>query len=177
MKMTTVRDMWEALKSLFQSKNENRKMVLREKLRDTKMTGSNIVTTYLTRTRQVRDELDAIRVTVDDSDLVRTTLKGFKEWTSFIKGVMAREKLLDWSTLRDDLVQAELRDEEMNGGKYKNDNENLALASQAKKGKFKKFVNGESTSQDDKKDMSKVKCYECRKFGHYAGQCPNKKKG
>jgi hypothetical protein len=27
-------DMWEALKSLFQSKNENRKMVLRAKLRD-----------------------------------------------------------------------------------------------------------------------------------------------
>jgi hypothetical protein len=24
--------------------------------------------------------------------------------------------------------------------------------------------------------MSKVKCYVCKKFGHYAGQCPNKKK-
>jgi hypothetical protein len=27
-----------------------------------------------------------------------------------------------------------------------------------------------------KKDMSKVKCFACHKFGHYAGQCPNKKK-
>jgi hypothetical protein len=27
-----------------------------------------------------------------------------------------------------------------------------------------------------KKDMSKVKCFPCHKFGHYAGQCPNKKK-
>jgi hypothetical protein len=26
------------------------------------------------------------------------------------------------------------------------------------------------------KDMSKVKCYACHKFGHYAGQCANKKK-
>jgi hypothetical protein len=25
--------------------------------------------------------------------------------------------------------------------------------------------------------MSKVKCFACHKFGHYAGQCPNKKKG
>jgi hypothetical protein len=66
----------------------------------------------------------------------------------------------------------------LNGGRYKNDDENVALASQAKKGKFKKIVSGESTSQDDKKkDMSKVKCYACHKFGHYAGQCPNKKKG
>jgi hypothetical protein len=55
---------------------------------------------------------------------------------------------------------------------------NVALASQAKKGKFKKIASGESTSQDDKKkDMSKVKCFACHKFGHYAGQCPNKKKG
>jgi hypothetical protein len=44
----TARDMWEALKSLFQRKNENHKMVLREKLRDTKMTGSDTVTSYLT---------------------------------------------------------------------------------------------------------------------------------
>jgi hypothetical protein len=176
---TTARDMWEALKSLFQSKNENRKMVLREKLRDTKMTGSDTVTTYLTRIRQVRDELAAIGETVDDSELVRTTLKGFtKEWTPFIKGIVAREKLPDWSRLWDDFVQEELRDEELNGGRHKNDDENVALASQVKKGKFKKFASGESTSQDDKKkDMSKVKCFACHKFGHYAGQCPNKKKG
>jgi hypothetical protein len=44
-----VRDMWEALKSLFQSKNENCKMVLREKLMDTKMIGSDMVMNYLTR--------------------------------------------------------------------------------------------------------------------------------
>jgi hypothetical protein len=50
---TTVKDMWEALKSLFQSKNENRKIVLREKLKDTKMTRSDTVTTYLTWIRQV----------------------------------------------------------------------------------------------------------------------------
>ena len=31
-------EMMEALKDLFQSKNENHKMLLREKLRDTKMT-------------------------------------------------------------------------------------------------------------------------------------------
>jgi hypothetical protein len=87
---TTAKDMREALKSLFQSRNENRKMVLREKLRDTKMTESDKVTTYLTRIRQVRDALAAIGEAVDDSELVRTALKGFtKEWTPFIKGVMA----------------------------------------------------------------------------------------
>jgi len=65
----------------------------------------------------------------------------------------------------------------LNGGRHKVDDENLSLASQAKKGKFKKFANGESTSQEDKKDMRKVKYYACRKFGHYANQCLNKNKG
>jgi hypothetical protein len=117
---------------------------------------------------------------VDDSELVRTTLKGFtKEWTLFIKGVVAREKFPDRSRLWDDFVQEELRDEELNGGKYKKDDENIPLANQVKKGKFKKMVDGESTSQDGKKkkDMSKVECFACHKFGHYAGQCSNKKKG
>jgi hypothetical protein len=123
--------------------------------------------------------LAAIWETVDDSELVRTALKGFtKQWTPFIKGIMAREKLPDWTRLWDDFVQEELRDEDMNGGRYKNDDENLALAIQAKKGKFKKTASGESTSQDDKKrDMRKVKCFACHKFGHYASQYPNKKKG
>jgi hypothetical protein len=76
---TTARDMWEALKSLFQSKNENRKMVLREKLRDTKMTGSDMVTTYLTWIRQVRDELAAVGETMIDSELVRMDTKRIHE--------------------------------------------------------------------------------------------------
>jgi hypothetical protein len=63
--------MWEALKRLFQRKNENHKMVLREKLRDTKMTGSDTVTSYLTKIQQVRDELVAVGETVSDSELVR----------------------------------------------------------------------------------------------------------
>jgi hypothetical protein len=56
----------------------------------------------------------------------------------------------------DDFVSEELQDEESNGDRHKNDDENLALASQEKKGKFKKFVDGESTGK--KKDISKVKC-------------------
>lgn len=41
----TAWEMMEALKGLFQSKNENRKMLLREKLKDMKMIDSDVVTT------------------------------------------------------------------------------------------------------------------------------------
>jgi hypothetical protein len=66
---------------------------------------------------------------VDDSELVSTTLKGFtKEWTSFIKGVVLRENLHEWSRLWDDFDQEELRDEQTNRGRHKKDHENEALA-------------------------------------------------
>jgi hypothetical protein len=45
----SAREMFEALTNLFQSSNANRKMVLREKCRNTKMTRSDTVTSYLTK--------------------------------------------------------------------------------------------------------------------------------
>ena len=44
----TAAEMWMALESLYQSKNENRKMVLQERMRNTKMAKGGVVP-YLTR--------------------------------------------------------------------------------------------------------------------------------
>jgi hypothetical protein len=52
----------------------------------------------------------------------------------------------------------------------------VALATTSKK-KFRKGPKGgQKPKGEGKKDMRKVKCFACHKFGHYAGQCPNKKK-
>jgi hypothetical protein len=52
----------------------------------------------------------------------------------------------------------------------------VALASNNKK-KFRKGPKGGNKPKGEgKNDMSKFKCFACHKFGHYAGQCPNKKK-
>jgi len=53
-------EMWTTLTNLYQGSNENRKMVLREKLKSIKMTKSETMTCYLSRITQVRDELVAI---------------------------------------------------------------------------------------------------------------------
>lgn len=44
---------WESLCKLYQSSNQNRKMMLREKLRNSKMHKIDIVTSYLTKVSQV----------------------------------------------------------------------------------------------------------------------------
>ena len=53
-------EMWIALTNLYQSSNENKKMVLKGKLKSIKMSKSESVVAYLTRITSIRDELVAI---------------------------------------------------------------------------------------------------------------------
>ena len=61
--------------------------------------------------------------------------------------------------------------------------ENQALAAHARKGQgrrnFGKKNTGEVSApfqEQKKKDLSKVKCFNCHIFGHYYFQCPQKKR-
>ena len=45
---------------MYQSKNENRKMVLQERMRNTKMDKGEGVAPYITRLTHIKDELGAI---------------------------------------------------------------------------------------------------------------------
>jgi 23S rRNA A1618 N6-methylase RlmF len=171
------RERFEALTNIFHRNNANRKMGLREKIRNTKMTKSNTMTSYLTKITQVRDQLAAVGEVVTDEEMVRTALNSFaKPWAPFINGIVARETLPKFDRLWDDFIQKEIQEQSL-AGQQKGDDENLALASQTRKnkgkGSIKRNTSGESTSQAGKKrDLSKVKCFACHKSDHYASQCP-----
>ena len=86
-------EMWNSLTKLYKSTNENRKMVVREKLRSIRMTETEteIVTSYLTRINQVQDEPSATREVIADGELVRTALNGFsKKQSTFVKGFVSK---------------------------------------------------------------------------------------
>ena len=60
-------------------------MVLREKLKSTKMVKGEVCMAYLTRISKVRDELAAIGVVVTGLELVRTVLNGVTQpWAVFV---------------------------------------------------------------------------------------------
>ena len=51
------------------------------------------------------------------------------------------------------------------------------MAAKGKKKKGPKKGGAKQQQQSgQKKDLSKIKCYACQAFGHYASQCPSKKK-
>jgi hypothetical protein len=177
---TSAKEMYDALVSLFQSDNLNRKMILRTKLRECKMTNSDNVTSYLMRITQIRDQLAVVGETVLDAELVNVALNGFtKAWKPFIMGICARERLPNWERLWDDCIQQETHTQASKQGGGSAD-ENLALVSKTKKGKAKVFKKvdsqGEGQQSGQKRDMSKIKCYICHKNGHFASQCPLRKK-
>jgi hypothetical protein len=84
----TAKERWDALKNLFEAKNENRKMALKAKLHDTKMGKEERVSSYLTQVAEVKDKLAIVGEVITNSELVRIALNGFtKEWEVFVKCV------------------------------------------------------------------------------------------
>jgi hypothetical protein len=164
-------EMWESFMKLYESTNENQKMVSREKMKSIKMTKDENVVTYFTRLTHVRDDLGVLGEAIFDSEIMRTTLNGFsKHWAIFVEGIVAREKLPNWECLWDEFVQEETQRGYSHGSSSTcHDEENVALASNNKK-KFKKGPKGGNKPKGKgKKDMRKFKCFVCHKFGNYVG--------
>ena len=89
--------MWDALTSLYESSNENQKMVLRQKLREVKMTKTENASSYLTQISQVHDESGVVGEKVDDAEMVRVSLNGSSQpWHDFVHAVVAKENMPTW---------------------------------------------------------------------------------
>jgi hypothetical protein len=111
---------------------------------------------------------------VDDTELVTTTLNGFpSSWDPFVQGICARSKLPKFDKLWSDCTQEESR--LISKSQKENDDENQALVAHVKKRKERGEVSPKKTKRPHyKKDVSKVRCYNCKKMGHYAAQCPHR---
>ena len=80
------------MKGLYEAKNENSTMALKDKLHATKMVKGEDVASYLTKVAQVKDKLVVVGEVIADSESVRIFLKGFtKEWDVFVKCGGARK--------------------------------------------------------------------------------------
>ena len=158
---------------MFQSRSDQRKLALKDKLRKIKMEKGDNIPKYLTKFVHCKDELGSVGVTIDEEDLVSLALLGLpKSWHSYEDSINGWEKLLGWERLWLDLVQEEIRQGTRDGSSSKNeDEENCALVSKARKVKGKKNPS-KSGAKRKTRDFSKVKCFHCHEHGNFANNCP-----
>jgi uncharacterized membrane protein YgcG len=192
--------MWAALISLYESSNENRKMVLHERLRSIRMLKDETVSAFLARFTQIIHELGAVGEVIQPNSLVRQALHSFtKPWGAFIQGIVAREHLPTWERMWDDFAQEEIRLSVESSGQRQQQSgqggEDLALWAKGKKKVGRGGRQGPKTGGQQQRsgggavsgsgqsgsgqssghgsgqgrDMNKVKCFVCKKFGNYAG--------
>ena len=102
--------MWASLCNLYERSNENRKLVLHDRLSRICMLKDESVTSFLGRYTQIIDELGAVREVVNPNSLVRTAMNSFtKPWGPFICSIVAREVMPTWERMWNDFVQEETR--------------------------------------------------------------------
>jgi predicted DNA-binding ArsR family transcriptional regulator len=98
--LRTPKQMFDALSKYYEGKNINWKMTLRTQLKNVKMHSSETIQSYFTRVSQIKEQLKAIGDTIEEAELVMTTLNGLLgSWESFIQGICSRRRLTRFSIL------------------------------------------------------------------------------
>ena len=102
--------MFDSLTKLFEGKNINRKMTLRNRLKNVKIQNAETIQSYFTRVSQIKEQLEAVDEEVENAEIVMTTLNGLpRTWDSFIQGICARKKFVKFNRLWEEFSQEEAR--------------------------------------------------------------------
>ena len=92
--LKTHKEMFDSLTKLFEGKNINQKMTLRNQLKNVKIQNAKTIHSYFTRVSQIKEQLEVVEEELENAEVLITTLNFLpRSWDSFIRGMCARRKL------------------------------------------------------------------------------------
>ena len=85
--------MFDSLTKLFEGKNKNQNMTLRNQLKNVKIQNAETMQSYFTRVSQIKEQLEVVKEEVKNAKVVMATLNRLPgSWDSFMQGMYARRK-------------------------------------------------------------------------------------
>jgi hypothetical protein len=83
-------------------------MNLRTQLKNTRMKKGESIQEYFSRISQFKEQLEAIGDTIDEYELIMTTLNGLtRPWDAFIQTICARTEKQKFDSLWEECIQEE----------------------------------------------------------------------
>jgi hypothetical protein len=152
----TPKEMFDALNKLYEGKNINQKMNLRIQLKNTRMQKEESIQEYFSRISQFKEQLETIGDTIDEDELIMTTLNGLtRPWDAFIQTICARTKKLKFDSLWEECIQEETR--VANREALLARDEDQALATHTKGGRNKSYFQKETYKESQPQNKSNHK--------------------
>ena len=114
---------------------------------------------------------------VENGEIVMTTLNGLpRSWDSFIQGICAIRKLINFSRLWEEFSQEE---DQIVAREEKMGNEDQALTTHTKKiRRDYHHPKGKHSHQNNpRRDLSSIRCFTCDEKGNISRICPRNKGG
>ena len=106
--LKTPEEVFDALTKVFEGKNINQKMTLRNQLKNVKIQNSKNIQSYFTRVAQIKEQLEAVEENLEEGEIFMRTLNVLpRSWDSFIQGMCARRKLITFNRLWEECTQEE----------------------------------------------------------------------
>jgi CRISPR/Cas system CSM-associated protein Csm2 small subunit len=139
----TLKEIFDALSKLYEGKNINRKMNLRTQLKNMRMQKGETIQEYFSRISEFKEQLEAIGDTIDEDELIMTTLNGLiRPWDAFIQTICAKMEKLKFDRLWEECIQEETRVANREALIARDDDQ--ALATHTKRGRKKPYFQKET---------------------------------
>jgi len=91
--LETPKKMFDALTRMFEGRNINKKMTLKQQLKNVKMQSSESMHSHFSKASQIKEQMEAIGDLVENDEVVISTLNRLpRSWDGFIQGVCMRKK-------------------------------------------------------------------------------------